>query len=492
MVTFRHGVASADPLPDGIVLWTRCSDVGGGEVDVDWWIGPTAHPASAVARGTTATTGERDFTVHVDVRGLEPATAYWYGFIAGGSGSAVGRTRTAPAPSSAVTTGDRLRIGLTSCANWPCGFFNAYANLAARDLDLVVHVGDYIYENNGPSRRARSVRAHRPRGAIVTLDDYRARHAQYRTDPDLQALHARHPVAAVWDDHELVGGAWHDGASAHDPARHGPWEARREAAVRAYLEWIPIRARAPRSVHRTLHLGPLGDLVMLDTRLAGRDRPANDGNGPTLRVSYRDRSLLGAEQWRWLDAEVTTSSARWLLVGNQVMLAPLRALNVAGGMGVNASQWEGYPAERDRLYDLLRRRGRATNVAVLSGDLHSSWASDLPVGAEFVSPSVTTDNFAKTVLPPVPGIAALVRRIFLSQNRHIRMADLLQHGYVMVDVTAEAVQADWWYVDTIARRDPSEHWGGGWRLVDGELGLRAAEAPTKETVDPSPAREAGA
>jgi alkaline phosphatase D len=474
LVTFRHGVASADPLADGVLLWTRCTTGGADPVAVDWWVGTSGDPSSAVAGGTAEASADADFTVHVDVRGLEPATTYWYGFAAGGTASPVGRTRTAPA---ADGPGDRLRLGLTSCASWPCGFFNAYANLAGRDLDLVIHVGDYLYENDAASRRPRSPRAHRPGGTLVTLDDYRARHAQYRTDPDLQALHARHPVVAAWDDHELAGGAWRDGASAHDPRRFGPWKDRRDAAVRAYLEWIPVRAPAARSVYRMLRLGPLGDLVMLDTRLVGRDRPANDGNGPTLRLGYTDRSLLGPEQWKWLDGAVAASSATWLLVGNQVMLAPLRALDVDGGRGINSSQWDGYPAERDRLYDLLRAHGRTSNVAVLSGDLHSSWASDLPVGAEFVSPSVTTDSFARTVLPPVPGVAALARRMFLAQNHHIRMGDIVRHGYVTVDVTADTLQADWWHLDTIARRDRSERWGGGWRLLDGRVGLVEADAP---------------
>ena len=476
MVSFRHGVASADPLPDGVVLWTRCTTGTASPVEVGWWVSGSQSPADAVARGTAEATEAADFTVHVDVRGLDPATTYWFGFTAGDTTSPVGRTRTAPAPDGPA---DRLRIGLTSCASWPCGFFNAYANMAGRDLDLVVHVGDYIYENDEASRRRDSVRAHRPSGTVYTLDGYRARYAQYRTDPDLQALHASHPVVAVWDDHELAGDAWWDGAGAHNPRRYGPWEDRRAAAVQAYLEWIPLRARKPGTVHRALSLGPLADLVMLDTRLVGRDRPAHDGRRAAVHLDYGGRSLLGGEQWGWLEGEVAGAhdGARWLLVGNQVMMAPLPGLHYAGGIGVNPSQWDGYPDERERLYRVLRDRGWATNVAVLTGDLHSSWASDLPVGAEFVSPSVTTDNFARTVLPRVPGLAEVTRRVLLWQNRHVRLADLVRHGYVVVDVTPEAVQADWWFVDTIARRDTAERWGGGWRLVDGELGLRPAEAP---------------
>lgn len=473
LIAFRHGVASADPLPDAVLLWTRVTTGAGGPVTVEWWLGRTPEPGTAFARGTTEASAEGDFTVHVDVDDLEPATTYWYGFTAGGVPSPVGRTRTTPGPDGPV---GQLRVGLTSCANWSCGFFNAYANLAARDLDLVVQVGDYIYENDLMRVSRRAVRSHRPAGPCITLDDYRTRHAQYRSDPDLQALHARHPVVAAWDDHELVGGTWRDGASAHRPG-HGPWAPRIAAAKQAYFEWMPVRRAVPESVYRALPLGPLADLVMLDTRLVGRERPAKGARRPAIRIVDPDRPLLGERQWEWLEGRLADSTARWLLVGNQVMMAPLRVLHVGRGLGVNPSQWDGYPAERKRLYETLRRGGRATNVAVLSGDLHSSWACDLPIGGEFVSPSVTTDSFARTTLPPVPGVSALVRRIFLSQNRHIRLADLDRHGYVTVDITTERVQADFWHVGTIARRDPGERWAGGWALRDGRLGLQRAVSP---------------
>ena len=482
MTAFRHGVASADPLPDGVLLWTRGTTGARQALAIDWWVSRTPEPTGVVARGTAEASPDGDFTVHVDVRGLEPATAYWYGFRAGDEPSPVGRTRTAP--DGPV---ERLQVGLASCAYWSCGFFNAYAGLAARDLDLVVHLGDYLYENDIMRRSRRAVRAHRPAGPLLTLDDYRTRHAQYKTDPDLQALHARHPMVAVWDDHEIIGDTWRDGAGSHR-AGHGSWAERKAAAVRAYFEWMPVRRLVPESVYRTVRLGSLADLVMLDTRVAGRDRPASPTGGAEVRIVDRDRSLLGEEQWRWLDGEVRVSSGRWLLVGNQVMMAPLRALNVAGGLGVNPGQWDGYPAERQRFYDTLRAARRTSNVAVLTGDLHSSWAADLPVGAEFVTPSVTTDSFSRTTLPTLPGVSALARAVFLSQNRHLRLADLDRHGYVVVDVTPERVQADWWHLDTIVRRHGGERWGGGWWLADGEPGLRRAAAPTAVSRPPARGR----
>jgi len=476
LVVFRHGVASADPLPDGVLLWTRCTTDGPGPVALDWWVSrtPEQRPDEVVTRGGAEASAEGDFTVHIDVSGLEPATTYWYGFSSGDASSPVGRTRTAPAPDGPLVP---LRLGLTSCAYWSCGFFNTYANLAARDLDLVVHVGDYLYENDFASSSRRAVRAHRPAGPMVSLNDYRARYAQYRTDPDLQALHARHPVVAVWDDHEIVGGTWREGATAHVPADHGSWQDRRAAAVQAYFEWMPVRRPEPERVFRSIGLGPLGDLVLLDTRLVGRDRPAAGARRPVWRVDDPRRALLGEAQWRWLEAEAAASTARWLLVGNQVMMAPVRLFDVAGGIGVNPSQWDGYPAERNRFYDVLSRTGWTSNVTVLSGDIHSSWAADLPMGAEFVSPSVTTDSFSETLLPGVPGASAAARRWILLQNRHLRLVELDHHGYVTVDVTPDRVQGDWWHLDTIARRDRSERWAGGWWLAEGRLGLQPAASP---------------
>jgi len=482
LIAFRHGVASADPVPDGVLLWTRCTTDAAGPVAVDWWIGPSAD--EPLAGGTAEASPEADYTVHVDVGGLEPATTYWYGFSAGGVTSPVGRTRTAPAADGSAAP---LRLGLTSCAYWSCGFFTAYANLAARDLDLVVQVGDYLYENDVMRGNRRAVRSHRPAGPLVTLADYRIRHAQYKSDPDLQALHASHPIAAAWDDHDLVGGTWRGGAAAHRPEHHGPWENRKAAAVQAYFEWIPMRRSGHDSVYRSLRLGPLADLVLLDTRVVGRERPPATTERPILRPDRTPRALLGEAQWRWLEAEASASTARWLLLGNQVMMAPLRALNVAGGLGFNAGQWDGYPAERERLFETLRRGGWASDVAVLSGDIHSSWAADLPVGAEFVSPSVTTDSFARTVLPAVPGVSALARRVLLSQNRHLRLADVDHHGYVTVDVSADRIQADWWHVDSIARRPAGERWAGGWSLGHGQLGLRRASAPVSGSVARQPA-----
>lgn len=425
-----------------------------------------------MARGRAEAGPAGDFTVRVEATGLDPATTYWYGFEAGGASSPVGRTRTAPAGPV-----DRLRLGFACCAHFTTGFFNAYGRLAERELDLVVHLGDYLYEDE--PRKNRGTRLHRPSGRLLTLADYRARHAQYKADPDLRALHERHPIVAVWDDHELAGNAWRDGAARHDRRTDGDWEARKEAATRAYLEWMPVRLPDPSDplrLWRRLPLGDLCDLLVLDTRLAGRDRPAA-GRRPILGLWRRDRALLGEAQWSWLGEELAAPGARWHLLASQVMVAPVHLVAVprglerlgavGGGLVVNPGLWDGYPAERERLFGLLD--GRGGDTVVVSGDLHSSWAAELhrggePVTAEFSAPSVSAPSFARALAPPVPGGRRLLEGVIRAQNPHVRFVETRGHGYVVLDVTPERVEAEFWHVATVGRRDRGERLAAAWSV----------------------------
>ncbi|MEA2900404.1 MAG: alkaline phosphatase [Actinomycetota bacterium] len=472
-MTFRHGVASGDPLSDSVVLWTRSP----GPTEVDWVVARDPDLLDVVAKGTAATSADADFTVHVDPGGLEPATTYWYRFSAGADLSPTGRTRTAPAPGAPV---DHLRLGLVSCASYAAGWFHAYRNLARRDLDLVVHVGDYLYENGRHS--GHGPRRHPPRRA-VTLAGYRARHALYKSDHDLQTLHARHPMVAVWDDHELAGGAWSGGAHEHVSHRHGSWADRKAAAVQAYWEWMPLRPPepdVPERIYRMQRWGDLADLALLDTRLIGRDEPVGRGRGVVVKLSDTGRSMLGARQRDWLAAKMAASTARWRVVGSQVVVAPIPL--VAGRL-LNPGQWDGYPEERDWLYGMLaadRGGGSAlsgNNVAVLSGDIHSSWANELPVGAEFVGPSVSSPSFADILVPGGRLGQAASERMFRWQNRHVRMVELRHHGYVVVDLNPERIQGDWWHLDTVTGPSPDESFAGGWQLHWGRPGLEPAAAP---------------
>ncbi|WP_346764503.1 alkaline phosphatase D family protein [Rhodococcus sp. HNM0569] len=477
---FAHGVASGDPLPDAVVLWTRVTPSPdatpgsgrGDAVDVEWAVSRDEAFTEVVANGRVTAGPSRDHTVSVDVDGLAPATTYFYRFACRGTVSAVGRTRTTAAPG---TTPERLRFGVASCSNWEAGFFAAYRHLAARDdLDAVVHLGDYLYEyaRGGYAGRHGAVRPHEPAHEIVSLADYRIRHAQYKTDPDLQALHARVPWIVTWDDHESANDAYAGGAENHDPATEGAWADRRAAALQAYLEWMPVRtAGSAGDVHlyRRFRFGDLAELSMLDLR-SYRDRqvPALAG----AFVDAPDRSITGPAQMEWLIGTVTTTSALWNLIGNPVMIAPLalpplepdetRALTeLTGipehGVPVNADQWDGYAADRARLFDALAGAGRADTV-FLTGDIHSSWCADLPldpaaypaspvVGTEMVVTSVTSKNFDEILGTPPRSTSVGIEAAVTAVNRHIRWTELDSHGYGVFEVTAQAAQMDWFFVD---------------------------------------------
>jgi alkaline phosphatase D len=484
-------VASGDPTPEGVVLWTRVSGAADETVPVRWTVAADADLAGPVAAGEVTAGPEADHTVHVTVSGLQPATTYWYGF------RAVGRTRTVPAPDAPA---GRVRLGVVCCAHYATGYFNAYGRLAERDVDVVVHLGDYIYE--AEAKHERWTRLHRPRGRCVTLPDYRARHGQYKTDPDLQRLHARHPMVAVWDDHELAGNAWWDGAAGHNPFSDGDWARRRGSAVRAYREWMPSGLPDPSDrfrVWRTVPLGPVADLLLLDTRRSGRDRPVA-GRRPVVGVRRRDRSLLGPAQWEWLEAALASGRGRpWALVASQVVTAPVhlvaatgplgRVLGrrlgaVGGGLIVNPGQWDGYPDERERLLRLLAARGGGT--LVLSGDLHSSWVSALrpddgrgaTVAAEFTVPAVSAPSFSRALAPKLPGARSVLEWAIRRANPHVAWVDTAGHGYLLLDVTAERVEGQWWQVERVGKRMDRERLAATWSVTrsDPRPAGRPAEA----------------
>lgn len=322
--SFVHGVASGDPLPDRVILWIRVSARAPGTLLVRWEVASDANFGIIVARGTASTGVEQDYTVKVDAAGLQPATVYYYRFYNGAEPSATGRTKTLP-----VGNVSQVRLAVVSCASFPAGYFNVYAEVAKRtDLDVVVHLGDYIYEYGLVGFAAQLAiafdRQSEPSHEIVTLDDYRRRYAQYRTDKDLLALHANIAMIAVWDDHELTNNAWSAGASNHDPATEGSFAARRAAAVQAYHEWLPTRmpdAAVPLKIYRSFDFGNLVSLHMLDTRLIGRDQQVTLNQYLEGAADSASRQLLGAEQSSWLAAQITASRATWQVLGQQVLMA---------------------------------------------------------------------------------------------------------------------------------------------------------------------------
>jgi alkaline phosphatase D len=461
--TFAHGLASGDPLNDRVVIWTRIGSHQA-SVPVTWKVGRDSELMDVVASGETIAEADRDHTVHVDVDGLEPGVVYHYGFEAAGEVSPTGRTWTLRADA------DRLRFATCSCAKHNAGYFNAYGRIAERDdLDLLLHLGDYIYEASnipakGQTPGADIGRDFDPLGECRTLDEYRTRYRQYHRDPDVQALHRAIPIVPTLDDHELADGAWAGGSDAHDPEQHGPWEDRKRAAFRARWEWLPARPpdRGDRTrAFRRISVGDLADIFLLDIR-SRRDRPALE---PIM--SEPGRSMLGDEQREWLLDELDSSSAAWRLVGSPSIMhrtwceSPSDRLRTAlvklklideDGEGPDEDQWDGYPAEREAL---LRMFERLDDVVVLSADIHVSVASQLswngsPVAVEITAPSLTSQNLdEKLRVDPRDEVIVASERALTDALEDVAWCELSGHGYVVCDVDRERVRAEWWMVDGV-------------------------------------------
>jgi alkaline phosphatase D len=457
---FQHGVASGDPLKDRVVLWTRVSPAPGAQepVQVRWRIGEDEQLRRVVTSGTAETAAVRDFTIKVDASGLQAGRTYYYQFDAGGHESAVGRTRTLPEGAM-----ERLRIAVVSCSNYPAGYFNVYRCVANRhDLDAVVHLGDYIYEfaNGVYGDGTRAGRLPLPVGEAFTLADYRLRYATYRSDVDLQEAHRQHPFITVWDDHESLNDASPAGAAGH-LRKYGDWRTRFAAAYRAYLEWMPIRESSEPGIrlYRSFTFGDLADLVMLDTR-GLRDKhllPAD----PAVRDPKR--TMLGAAQEQWL-ADTLRSSQRggstWRLLGQQVLFSSVTPPSLPIQ---NMDVWSGYPAARARLLEMLAAE-RVTNLAILTGDLHSSWALEVPrnpwaaagsaalapVAVELVTPAISSPPFFDT--PSFRDTAPMLRL----GARHLKYLEGESRGYLLVDATAQRLQFEWYFVPTVTERSAQE------------------------------------
>ncbi|MFJ3865842.1 alkaline phosphatase D family protein [Streptomyces nigra] len=493
---FLHGVASGDPLPDGVLLWTRVTPTPdavpgsgiGPDVEVSWTVALDKAFMNVVAKGSTTATAASDHTVKADIRGLSPATDYWFRFSAGGTDSPAARTRTAPAADAAVTN---LRFGVVSCANWEAGYFSAYRHLAARgDLDAWLHLGDYIYEygTGDYGTRGKVVRPHSPAHEIVTLADYRVRHATYKTDPDLQALHTKAPVIAIWDDHEFANDTWSGGAENHTEGAEGAWTARQAAAKQAYFEWMPVRPAIAGTTYRRLRFGKLVDLSLLDLR-SFRSQQVSVGNGE---VDDPDRTLTGRAQLDWLKAGLKSSDTTWRLVGNSVMISPFTIGSLSAdllkplakllglpqeGLALNPDQWDGYTDDRRELLAHLRSNA-IRNTVFLTGDIHMAWANDVPVDAgtyplsasaatEFVVTSVTSDNLDDIVKVPEGTLSAIASPVIRAANRHVHWVDTDRHGYGILDITAERAQMDYYVLSDRTKRDATAKWTRSYRTRNG-------------------------
>jgi len=491
---FAHGVASGDPLADAVILWTRVTPPAQQltSVDVEWRLARDAELTDVVASGRAQADADGDFTVKVDVGSLEPATTYYYDFAAQGAHSRVGRTRTLPRGAA-----DRARIAVVCCANYPAGFFNAYRLVAERaDLDLVLHLGDYLYEyGNGTFGDGSAIdRVPQPDREAVSLDEYRQRHAQYKQDPDLQEAHRQHPFIAIWDDHEVANNAYRDGAANHQPESEGDWAGRKAAAMQAYFEWMPIRAPVAgqsERVYRSFSYGDLFDLLLLDTRY---DRDARlSGKCDPATLADPNRRLLGAEQEQWLLSALSASQGRgtrWRLLGQQVMFAQLS--NAAKGCVEQPDQWDGYPFARERLLQAFQ--AGIDNVVILTGDAHSSWAFDIAAdpfdAAQYASGtgqgSLAVEFVAPGVTSPGPGGDA---QALLATHPHLKFANLTRRGYVLLDVDAQRARAEWYFVRSVDEPQAQEELGAVQQVAAGDNHLTRAEgasAPRASAPSPAP------
>lgn len=492
--TFAHGVASGDPAADGAVIWTRATVAEGasGDVPLTWHVA-TSDTAKPLKSGKITASAAADHTAKVEVAGLQPATEYHYWFAtADGTASPKGRFRTLP-----VGKVEKLVIALASCALYPGGYFNAYADLAAQErLDAVLHLGDYIYEYGkdgyGGDIGRKIGRLPDPEHEIVTLADYRRRHAQVKADPQMQAAHARAAFICVWDDHETANDSWIGGAENHDPATEGTWPARKAAALQAYHEWMPIRAPRqgsdPAAINRSFEFGDLATLAMVETRLLARsEQIAAKGAAPDMAQvqamleARRDpaREMLGAAQLQWLERLFGASvkaGKPWQLLGNQVVMARVpgpdlgKALGDAtfeamlakmpeayrgqiarsqaafkAGIPFNMDAWDGYPPARERLYAMLRKIG--ANPLAFAGDSHAAWANDLHddsgtrIGAEFGATAITSPSYGSLL----PGLGTIIA----AQSPEVAFCDQDAKGYTMVTITPDAAVAEFVTVSTV-------------------------------------------
>ncbi|KAF2275289.1 uncharacterized protein EI97DRAFT_82702 [Westerdykella ornata] len=502
---FTHNVASGDPYPDSVILWTRISPslendksnvTVKGNVplynhDTERYIKASPNPvcveyevsknekfSSVVTKGTAYTTSDIDYTVKVEATGLAPFTTYYYRFTVCGSTnrSPVGRMKTSPGPDDNVS---KIGFAVFSCSNYPNGYFNAYGNAARKDkIDYVLHLGDYIYET-GKGTLGKDPRATNPKGTIYTLYDYRTRIAQYRTDPDLQLSHQRNAWIPVWDDHEVSNNGYRDGASALNNTEDSfvkvggiSVDQRKMNAVRAYFEWMPIRQVDMDDnlrIWRSFQMGKLLDLIMLDTRNYDRSITDLDWNKGYIQKIKDDagRTLMGGRQENWFYNQLSKSHERgatWRLVGNQIVFS--RINNTANANSpLNGDAWDGYTANRNRTLEHLYNN-RIPNTAFLAGDSHANWVSDLVwldekeynpatgdggIGVEFAGTAVSSSGFGGTIASANKRSQDLVKA-----NKELQWSEGYYRGYYELHVKKGEMRAEYYGCPTVATRNPFE------------------------------------
>lgn len=539
-VKFLHGVASGDPLADSVILWTRVTPIANSaNVDVSWQIASDKDFKHIINQGTTKTSGGQDYTVKVDATGLQPNTSYFYRFVCGSITSPIGKTKTLP-----VGNVNQVKLAVVSCSNYPAGYFHAYADIAKRsDVDVLIHLGDYIYEygRNTTDAQGKTVPAYAsshaaelkrevvPAEELLTITAYRLRYAQYRTDKDLQALHAAMPMIAVWDDHEITNDTYKDGAENHQP-NEGDWNERKMAAMKAYHEWMPTRNRVMTQIYRSFDFGNLLSLHMLDTRVIARDKQLDynnfltkDSNGQvgldgaklSAALSAPSRQLIGLSQQNWLASQLQVSKATWQVLGQQILMgqmfipapvllnfmnpalgvdavtymtlmqkaqsapatltpqeqATVQQLMQAPSIPYNLDAWDGYAVAREMVLGVAKAMQK--NLVVLSGDTHNAWANNLvnakgeAVGVEFAVQSVTSPGF-EAYLPNVAPAQLSKGLPMLVKGGTLKWCDTSQRGYMIVTATPEQCTSEWIFVSDITKPSYASSVGNTMRVKVGQ------------------------
>ena len=506
-IEFKHGVASGDPLNNALIIWTRATTSQSNfEVTAAWELASDSQFKNIIRSGREQTDKSRDFTIKIDVQELAPSTEYFYRFMGLNKQSPIGRAKTLP-----INNIEQVKMAVVSCSNYPAGYFNAYTDAAKqKDLDVVLHLGDYIYEypmggyaTENAEKIGRQLAADNS-GEIITLSDYRKRYAIYRTDQGLQALHAAAPFIAIWDDHEVTNDTYKSGAENHTPDE-GDFFERRAAAIQAYYEWLPIRPpmgeQSPQ-IYRTFDFGNLISLHMLDTRVIARDKQLAYSDYKNLETKQMDvarfasdlnnpnRQLLGNTQLNWLTSAITKSNAKWQVLGQQVLMTkmwlpteifsqsdrtkipevlkelvtikkavlankavtPEQLARVNTLMPYNLDAWDGYPSEREALYKSVTALNK--KLVVVAGDTHNAWHGTLKnakgesVGVEFATPGVTSPGMEHYLALNTAQAKQMADSLSLLIN-DLNYCDLSHRGYMLLTITKEQITSDWRYIDNI-------------------------------------------
>lgn len=467
---FYHGVASGDPLPDRVIIWTRVTPEDSvRSISVKWEVAEDEKFFSVYKTDTTTALASHDYTVKVDVDALKPDHIYYYRFTALGKASIVGRTKTAP-----IATKDSLKFAIVSCSNYEWGYFNAYDKIADRAiLDAVLHLGDYIYEY-GIGRYGDTTigRLNIPSHEIVSLSDYRTRYSLYRLDKGLRRVHQQHPFIAIWDDHEIANNSYATGAQNHQP-EEGDYQKRKAAARQTYYEWMPIRESA--ELYRSFSFGSLADVIMLDERLAGRSPEITDINNPDL--NKKERSMLGANQLQWFENNLKSSKATWKIIGNQVIFSDVYFEGVVPKMQRNLDSWDGFLIEKKKIVDFITQN-KISDIIITSGDTHGSWAIEAavnitkkysPFAIELGTTSISSANGDEY---KSSDSVKITEQALLKLNPHIKYVNDRDHGYLLLTLYPAKGKAEWFYVESLRTPETKEYLGKKYFIAKGVSRLK--------------------